>query len=133
MPKFSDRSRELLSGCDTRLQDICCRAIEVMDFTIITGYRNKQDQDKALAEGKSKLKWPDGKHNKYPSLAVDICPYRNGLQWNDKEAFILLAGIILGIATTKDIKIRWGGDWTQDFNLHNDSFLDLGHFELVEA
>lgn len=131
MPKFSDTSRGILSSCDQRLQDICCRAIEIMDFSIITGYRNKEAQDKAVAEGNSKLPWPKGKHNQFPSLAVDICPYRNGLQWNDKEAFYLLAGIMLGIATTKNIKLRWGGDWNGDFNLHNESFLDLGHFELI--
>lgn len=130
MPTFSNKSKTLLATCDVRLQEICAIAIEVMDFMIITGYRNKEAQDKALGEGNSKLPYPKSKHNSYPSLAVDIAPYP--LDWNDKQRFILLAGIMLGIARSKGIKLRWGGDWNGDFNLKNDRFLDCGHFELNE-
>ena len=45
---------------------------------IVCGHRNKEDQNKAFAEGKSKLKWPKGKHNKLPSQAVDAAPYISG-------------------------------------------------------
>lgn len=130
MAKFSDNSKGLLSSCDARLQKICCRAIEIMDFTIITGYRTKEDQDKAIAEGNSKLPWPKGKHNKYPSLAVDIAPYP--IDWSDTNRFILLAGIMLGIASVQGIKLRWGGDWDGNFNLKKNKFNDLGHFEILE-
>lgn len=132
MPGFSQDSLTKLSTCDKRLYNIASIAILIMDFTVITGHRTQSEQDKAFIEGRSKLKWPDGKHNNLPSTAIDICPYRNGLQWNDKEAFILLAGIMLAVAFSQGIKLRWGGDWNSDFNTHDNSFDDLGHFEIVE-
>lgn len=130
MNKFSDKSRGLLSGCDQRLQDICCRAIEIMDFTVITGYRNKEDQDRAVAEGNSKLSWPQGKHNQFPSQAVDLAPYP--VDFNDTSRFYVLAGIMLGVANAKNVKLRWGGNWNDDFNLRSNKFNDLGHFEIQE-
>ncbi len=129
MPTFGEKSRGLLAGCDARLQDICCRAVEIMDFTIITGYRNKEDQDKAFAAGLSKLKWPAGKHNNFPSLAIDIAPYP--VDFKDTSRFILLAGIMLGVAHSKGIKLRWGGDWDGNLNMKDNKFDDLGHFEIV--
>lgn len=129
MPAFSEKSKQLLAGCDTRLQTICSLAIQVMDFTVITGHRSKEEQDKAVAEGNSKLPWPQGKHNSMPSMAVDIAPYP--IDWNDSARFYVLAGIMLGIAATRGIKLRWGGDWDSDFNLKENKFDDIGHFEIV--
>lgn len=128
MPQLSEKSKLLLAGCDARLQQICYIAIEIMDFTVITGYRTKEEQEKAFAEGKSKLNWPDGKHNKMPAMAVDIAPYP--MDWNDTARFYLLAGIMLGISRELGIKLRWGGDWNGDFNLKDNKFNDIGHFEL---
>ncbi len=129
MPVFSHKSRALLSGCDIRLQEICCRAIEVMDFAVITGHRTKAEQQKAVIEGKSKLKWPDGKHNTYPSLAVDIAPYP--IDWHDVDRFLILAGIMKAIAHMSGVKLRWGGDWDGDLELREERFRDLGHFEII--
>lgn len=128
MPQLSEKSKLLLSSCDVRLQEICNLAIEIMDFTVITGHRTKEEQEKAFLGGKSKLKWPDGKHNQMPSMAVDIAPYP--IDWNDTARFYLLAGIMLGIARQRGIKLRWGGDWNGDFNLKDNKFQDVGHFEL---
>ena len=30
------------------------------------------------------------------------------------------------------VDIRWGGDWNGDFNLKNQNFYDLPHFEVEE-
>ncbi len=130
MPKFSEKSKKLLSGCDARLYEICMNAIEIMDFTIITGYRGKDAQNKAFAEGNSKIKYPQSKHNIYPSRAIDIAPYP--IDWKDHNRFVLLAGVMLGIAHEHNVKLRWGGDWSGDFNLKDNKFSDLGHFEIVE-
>lgn len=128
MPEFSQKSKELLATCDVRLQEICNLAIKVMDFTVITGHRNQQEQDAAFAEGQSKLKWPDGKHNKMPSRAIDIAPYP--VDWNDAARFNVLAGIMLGIASLQGVNLRWGGNWSGDFDLKNNKFADIGHFEV---
>jgi peptidoglycan L-alanyl-D-glutamate endopeptidase CwlK len=129
MAIFSDKSKILLSECDIKLQKVCNLAIELMDFTVLTGYRNQEAQERAVADGNSKLIFPNGKHNSLPSQAVDLAPFP--IDWSDKDRFMLLAGIMLGIASIHRIKLRWGGNWNGDFNLKANKFADLGHFELV--
>lgn len=134
MPKLSLVSINRLATCDPRLQIVCEIAIEIMDFAVISGHRNQADQDAAFAAGTSKIKWPNGKHNKNPSQAVDLAPYP--LDWSNKPKavarFYLLAGVILAVADILRIKIRWGGDWDGDWDLFDQNFDDLGHFEIVE-
>lgn len=81
MPTFSNQSKKMLETLDPRLQKVCNSLIKWFDFKILQGHRNKEDQDKAYNEGKSKVKWPNGKHNANPSLAVDIAPYP--IDWRD--------------------------------------------------
>lgn len=134
MPKFGTNSLNNLAGCHEDLRRIADEAIKIFDFSVVCGRRGKAEQEKAFAEGKTKLHYPQSKHNaEAPALAkaFDLCPYRDGkLQWNDREAFVFLAGVIKGIALVEGIKIRWGGDFNRDNNLHNDSFVDFPHFEL---
>ena len=129
MPKFSAKSEEALKTCHPDLQRVLREAIKYADFSVLCGHRNKEDQDKAVAEGKSKQAWPTSKHNSLPSRAVDISPYP--IDWNNKAAFYYLAGFIVGIGHQMGVEIRYGGDWNGDFNISNDgSFLDLPHLEL---
>lgn len=123
MYKFSKISQDKLNTCHPFLQEICNELIKEMDFTIICGYRNKADQEKAYNIGSSKLKFPKSKHNKVPSLAVDIAPYNNGIDWNNHVAFHELAKRFLQIAEHKRIRVEWGGNWKD--------FRDLVHFEMV--
>lgn len=75
MPKFGKRSKENLATVDERLQAIHNKVIEWFDHTVTEGHRGEEAQNKAFKEGKSKIKFPDGKHNKIPSLATDSAPY----------------------------------------------------------
>ena len=118
-----------MSTCDARLQDICYDAIKIYDFTILCGNRDEEQQNLMLIQGKSKLEFPKSKHNKTPSQAVDIAPYP--VDWGDLGRFKLLAGIMFGVAHSKDISIRWGGDWDMNTNMNDESFVDLVHFELI--
>lgn len=127
MNKFSKSSLEHLLTCHSDLQKIAIRALNLYDFTIICGSRSEEDQNKAFTEGKSKLKYPDSKHNKHPSEAFDACPYP--IDWNDTERFKTMAKIILDVAKEAGIKLRWGGDWNMDGT--PSKFVDLPHFELV--
>lgn len=132
MPKFSKISLDRLHTCDERLQAICEEVIKHFDFTVVCGRRDKEDQDAAYNSGKSKLKWPESKHNRMPSLAVDIAPYRNGgIAWSDTRSFYYLAGLMKGIAAQKGITLRWGGDWNSDNDFSDQSFNDFPHFEIV--
>ena len=97
-------------------------AIAVMDFTVICGERNEEDQNKAFTEGNSRARYPQSKHNRSPSRAVDIVPYNNGIDWEDINAFYQLAGVMKAMAYKHDIKIKWGGDFEEYF--------DGAHFEL---
>ena len=128
MPTFGKTSATNLATCHTDLQRLMNEVIKHVDCSITCGYRGQAAQDKAFAEGKSKLKYPNGEHNKMPSRAVDVAPYP--LNWNDAEAFTLLAGVIYGIACTMGIKIRLGADWDGDFNTIEHSFKDRPHIQL---
>ena len=74
MPLFSQTSKARLSTAHPDLQRLFNEVVKHWDCTIVCGHRGKEEQDKAFAEGKSKVKWPNGRHNKLPSLAVDVMP-----------------------------------------------------------
>lgn len=128
MPTFSDGGRLKLKECDTRLQLVFNELIKSFDCTIICGHRSEADQDKAFAEGRSKLQWPSSKHNSFPSLAVDAAPYP--VDFEDVKRFYFFGGYVKGVAAKLGIGIRWGGDWNGD-NLLKEKFQDLPHFELT--
>lgn len=130
MPRFSQSSLDKLATCDKRLQVIMEEAIQHIDFTVVYGFRSEEEQNKAFNGGFSKLKWPQSKHNSNPSRAIDIAPYP--VDWTDHKRFIYLAGIVMGIAACKGIKLRWGGDWNSNNLFSDERFQDLAHFELVE-
>ena len=141
MPAFSKKSRALLETCHPDLQKILNEAIKIKDFSIVEGARTLEKQREYYKAGKSKTM--NSKHlpkyckeyGKEYSFAVDICPYP--INYNDRERFCLLAGIVLGMAKLlKDqgkIKstIRWGGDWNQNCITKDESFSDLPHFEVL--
>jgi peptidoglycan L-alanyl-D-glutamate endopeptidase CwlK len=134
MPKFSEKSLNILKTIHPDLQKILNEAINYIDFTIVSGYRTPEEQLKLYNEGKSKLKF--SKHNINPSLAVDIQPYPidlNLVNKNDPKEiakFYFLAGYIKSIADRMGIKIRWGGDWNRNLDFKDETFTDLYHFEL---
>tara|TARA_B110000495_G_C22850538_1_gene495977 strand:+ start:404 stop:799 length:396 start_codon:yes stop_codon:yes gene_type:complete len=130
MASFGKKSKERLGDLDPGLRTVLEDAIELTDFTVLETIRGKHIQDKLYAEGKSTLKYPESKHNSYPSLAVDIAPYP--IDWEDSKRFVYLAGIIMGIAAKRGVKVRWGGNWDQDDVIIDDqNFDDLPHFEVV--
>ena len=128
MPKFSNKSKSMLASCDPRLQAVFYEVVRHYDITILKGHRGQIEQDKAYNTGKSKKKWPMGKHNLSPSMAVDVAPYP--IDWEDRERFYYLAGLVMGIAALMGIKIRWGGNWSMDGDFQANDFDDLGHWEL---
>ena len=132
MPQFGKRSRANLETCHDDIRVVLESAIRLVDFTVLEGRRSKELQNLYYSQGKSQLQWPHSKHNVINpqdlSDAVDIAPWP--IDWQDHKRFILVGGIILGVAHTLDIPMRWGGDWNGDFKF-NESFLDMPHFELV--
>lgn len=129
MPRFSRRSIDALRTCHPDLQRVMHEAIKHIDIIILEGHRGREAQDKAYAEGFSKVRYPHGAHNSLPSRAVDIAPYP--IAWNDVERFVYFAGFILGVASQLGVKLRWGGDWDGDTQVRDEKFRDYGHLELV--
>jgi len=128
MASFGKKSQERLNTCDPRLVELFEEVVEHFDCTVIQGYRDEVEQNKAFEDGFSKLKYPQGSHNKYPSLAVDIAPYP--IDWKDRDRFHLFAGFVKGIASQMGLNIRWGGDWNSDTHTKDNNFDDLPHFEI---
>ena len=131
MPSFSEASARRLAQCDPRLPRLFNEAVKHFDCTVITGHRGKAEQEEMVRTGRSKVHWPDGKHNTVPSLAADVAPYP--IDWEDRERFTLFAGFVKGLAVSMGIKIRWGGDWDGDTEVLDNGFDDLPHFELMDA
>lgn len=135
MPSFSQISYQRLTECHHELQVLFNEVVKSFDCSIICGHRNQADQDKAIAEHKSKLSFPNSKHNLVPSMAVDVCP--SPVDWKDHDRFYFFAGYVLGVSQKlfdegkMTHKVRWGGDWNGDKKTKDNSFNDLPHFELI--
>lgn len=144
MPKFSLVSVRKLDSCDFRIQKVMDEAIQLYDFIVVEGHRSIARQQALYKQGRTEpgeiVTQVDGinvkgMHNWIPSRAIDIAPYSyklKGPDWDNRDGFLILTGIILGIAKALDIKLRWGGDWNGNWDMKDQKLHDLGHFELVD-
>jgi hypothetical protein len=138
MPKFGTSSKARLIECDVRIQEILNEVIEYYDCAILTGHRDKQTQEAMYFSEpqRSKVRWPNSKHNSFPSMAVDVAPWpipqKWGEKWKDRVKFYELKAIIFYVAAQKGYKVRYGGDWDMDYDYHDNKFDDLVHFEIIE-
>ena len=130
MPQFGNASRRRLQTCDARLRRVFEEVVKHCDCTVLCGHRGQEEQDKAYEEGRSKVRWPNGKHNSNPSRAIDVAPYP--IDWENLDRFYYFSGYVMNEARHQGVKLRWGGDWDSDTEVSDNSFNDLVHFELVE-
>lgn len=121
MPSFGKRSLKARVTMDPRLQGIVDEAIKKYDFSIIWGHRDMGSQNQAYKDGHTNKRWPNSKHNTYPSIAMDIVPYP-GLYNAPLIEFYKLATIIYEEAMKQNVRLRWGGHWKKPF--------DPAHYEL---
>ena len=124
MPKFGKRSKKRLKGVDSKLVNVLNELIKIMDVTIIEGLRTAKRQEELLAKGATKVKYSRHMSGK----AVDLAPYP--IDWEDRERFHYMGGMIRGIGQQLGLKIRWGGDWDSDGEIKDNNFDDLVHVEL---
>jgi len=131
--KWSDRSLKEINSCHVDLRRVLHRALELspIDIIALQGHRSVEEQQRLYREGRSKINGIDklSKHNHAPSEAIDIAPYP--IDWNDRERFGVLAGVMFSAAALEGVELRWGGDWDSDGFTTDHSFSDLPHFELV--
>jgi peptidoglycan L-alanyl-D-glutamate endopeptidase CwlK len=120
MYKLSKSSKVKLDQCHLDLQLIINELLQELDVTVLCGSRGEEEQNEAFNTGKSKLKFPNSKHNKTPSEAVDVAPFP--VDWQDIPRFDDMCDRIQKIADKHGIKIRLGRSF---------SFRDYPHIELV--
>ena len=122
--RLSKKSIDRLCTCNSKLIALFTHAIEgtPIDFTILEGFRDADRQNYLYESGKSLARFPQSKHNHYPSRAVDVAPFP--IDWEDIDRFRELAGYIKGEAKLLGIRIIWGGDWKK--------FVDMPHWELAD-
>lgn len=130
MPALSKISLERLATCDKRLQKLFTEVVKHYDCTVTCGHRGEVEQTEAFRTGHSKVKFPNSKHNSYPSKAVDVIPFP--VDWQDTIRFYHFAGFVLATAKQLGIRVRFGGDWDEDLNFREEKFRDLPHWELVD-
>lgn len=127
MASYGKTSTERLATTHPLLQKVFNEVVKKFDNTIVCGHRSVREQEEAFSAGKSKVRF--GKHNIYPSLAVDAAPWP--LDWNDLERFTRFGFYVMGVAAGMGVPLRWGRDWDGDFDLNDQKFNDFPHFELV--
>jgi len=150
MYSFGRKSNKKIEECHGDWRTIMDEVIKVIDTSVYEGHRPVQRQQDLYAIGRTveldrkpvtkvdgvRIK---GKHNYYPSLALDCAPYPIDFTSKSKKVarFYYLAGVIIGIANKlkEENKItttvRWGGDWDRDNKFDDQTFDDLCHFELI--
>lgn len=92
------------------------------DVHISWSYRDQASQEQAFLDGKSRLHFPNSKHNKRPALALDL------FKLTEENAALfppLLYAAIASEATAAGSPIEWGGSWVGRLK-------DLDHFQLDE-
>lgn len=129
MPSFGTKSREKLHELDHELRHILEAAILEVDFSVIWTYRDKEQQNIENEAGRSKLRYPNSKHNRKPAKAFDIIPYPWGYEANYKQ-FFEMATYVLAAASKRGVKLRWGGHW-KNFTGHGEYDRDWAHFEEI--
>ena len=143
MNRWSRRSLKNLSTCHEDLIFLFDNVLQEFDCSVICGHRNEEDQHKAFVTGFSKLDWPDGKHNSWPSDAVDASPYLSDIRIDGNNPkhlkyFYHFSGIVLGVASelykqgAMAHRVRFGGDWDMDDNMDDQTLNDLYHYELIQ-
>ena len=136
MNKWGERSLKHYDTLNSELQVIADVVLQIHDCSLLCGFRGQEKQDEAFYTRRSKVKWPNSKHNQEPSIAMDLAPYIKNQSYWDREQVLFFAGIVVA---TADIlynqkliahRLRWGGDWDSDNNFKEHSFFDGIHFEL---
>lgn len=125
MPAFSKKSRKALVTAHHDLQHLFLEVVKEYDCSVLCGYRGKEEQNEAYAEGNSNAKWGQSPHNNLPSLAIDVVPYP--VDWTDTASFYKFAAYVLNTAMKLNYRVKWGGF----FSVNGKPFFDGPHFELI--
>ena len=133
MYSYGIKSTKELASCTDDIQKVFNAAIKIRDISITEGTRNDERQNKLFDEGKTKLRFPDSKHNSWPSRAVDAIPYPTTQEdWENREYWVEWSSWLKGFASGMGITLISGFDWDNDYDLTDQSFFDGPHFQEEE-
>jgi len=140
MNTWGEESKKQRATSDTRLNEIGDEVLKIKDHSVIKGHRNRQEQNSAYnaIPQRSKLQWPDGNHNAYPSKAQDVKSYPfpplddDGGDSAQREEQLYLLGLYKGVAYMKGMPLRTGADWSREGNIFDNGFDDFFHVEIDE-
>ena len=96
------------------------------DVVVVQGARSLEDEERAIAYGKSALRDPAASKHVLTSTrtlaeAVDVAPFP--VEWSNIPRFYSLASLMFARASALSVNLTWGGHW-----LH---LKDFDHFELA--
>jgi len=128
MPTFGTASIASRAKLHPKLQELVDAAIKEIDFKILDATRGRAAQEKAFAQGNSKVRFGQSAHNYVPAIAADLFPAP--YNWDDFQSFEKLYAVMRRIAKEKDIPIRCGIDFNMDGDKTTSDSWDGGHYEL---
>lgn len=140
MPSFGKRSQLHLNEAHPFLRAALLETIKEFDFSIICGYRGREEQEAARRKGTSKAHFGQSAHNYHPCLSVDCIPYPfSEKDWENDAVFRTLADHFFSAADRcrksgaipQSVKFRWGGGLVDGKPVQGSSFnWDQPHLEL---
>jgi len=160
MNKWSNKSQIRLDSCHPDIVKIFNAVLPNYDCTVLEGSRLTSRQIQLFKEGKSKLDGINNLSNHQVTIeeplskAIDIVPYpipnkwgeidlrdRANIKYQSRELaeFYFFAGHVMAVADELlrrgeiTHKLRWGGDWSSDNDLNDQTFFDLPHYEIIEV
>ena len=107
---------ERLMDVDTKLINLVKEFSMYEDVIVLCGYRGEKEQTEAFNKGNSKAKWPKSKHNKKPSLAIDIGPTLDSgksVPWNQLDKWVTFCEAFEAFAHRKGVKLIGGYGFRQ--------------------
>jgi len=125
---FGRKSLRIRSELTYDMARLVTLVAEHMNISLIEGVRTLERQKELLANKKTTTlnskHLPNYQGN---SGAVDMAPYP--IDWDDTHQMYMFGGFVRGVAVSNGIPIRAGQDWDGDFDLKDQTFNDLVHFE----
>ncbi len=110
----------------------CGRAVPVLQGGIVRIFRDAAQTlpiamfgPRNIVKGSFKIQYIMPGEETADSVTVT---FFNARTWKRQTLF---AGYVLATAKAMGIDLRWGGDWSMDFEVRDNQFDDLVHFEIV--
>jgi peptidoglycan L-alanyl-D-glutamate endopeptidase CwlK len=138
MGAFGKSSLRRLENAHPDLKRLFDVVVVEFDCAILESVRSPEQQAQNVKDGVSHTY--DSRHladENGISWAVDACPYpliwpdpKNLSYVKDLARWYYFGGYVLGVARCMNIRVRWGGDWNGNRDIKDQSFDDLGHFEI---